>query len=262
MRSRAGNTQCKRSSLTGRLLSSAVVFTLGIALASFVPQLPDAIRGALGFRSGANISVPKGEEGGERSAQRAHAAVADEQADIIKLTQGQIDIAGIELAPVQDGLLVRRIMIPGTIIPQADRIARASVKLSGTIAELRKNLGDRVVKDEVMAVLESREVAGAKSEYLAARLTSTLSNELYERDKELWDRRVTSEQMLLRSRNTAAQAKVNLDIARQKLFAIGLSEKEIAALTEQQWRSYGQLAIDHLENVKALLDAQEPSYRR
>ena len=37
---------------------------------------------------------------------------------------------------------------------------------------------------------------------------------------------------------------------------------EIAALTEQQWRSYGQLAIDHLENVKALLDAQEPSYRR
>jgi ribulose-5-phosphate 4-epimerase/fuculose-1-phosphate aldolase len=36
---------------------------------------------------------------------------------------------------------------------------------------------------------------------------------------------------------------------------------EIAALTERQWRSYGQLAIDHLENIKAILDAEEPSYR-
>ncbi len=32
--------------------------------------------------------------------------------------------------------------------------------------------------------------------------------------------------------------------------------------TEAQWRDYGQLAIDHLENVKAMLDAQEPDYRR
>ena len=37
---------------------------------------------------------------------------------------------------------------------------------------------------------------------------------------------------------------------------------EVAALTEKQWRNYGQLAIDHLENVKAILDAEEPEYRK
>lgn len=36
---------------------------------------------------------------------------------------------------------------------------------------------------------------------------------------------------------------------------------EIAALTERQWRDYSQLAIDHLENIKAILDIEEPSYR-
>ena len=36
---------------------------------------------------------------------------------------------------------------------------------------------------------------------------------------------------------------------------------EIAALTAQQWRGYAQLAIDHLENIKAILDAEEPAYR-
>ena len=43
----------------------------------------------------------------------------------------------------------------------AGRVAHVSVKLSGTVAELRKNIGDDVVKDEVLAVLESREVADA-----------------------------------------------------------------------------------------------------
>jgi ribulose-5-phosphate 4-epimerase/fuculose-1-phosphate aldolase len=36
---------------------------------------------------------------------------------------------------------------------------------------------------------------------------------------------------------------------------------DIAALTERQWRAYGQSAIDHLENIKAILDAEDPSYR-
>ena len=36
----------------------------------------------------------------------------------------------------------------------------------------------------------------------------------------------------------------------------------LAALTERQWRGYGQLAIDHLDNIKAILDAEEPAYRR
>ena len=36
---------------------------------------------------------------------------------------------------------------------------------------------------------------------------------------------------------------------------------EIAALTERQWRDYGQLALDHFDNIKAMLDAEDPSYR-
>lgn len=36
---------------------------------------------------------------------------------------------------------------------------------------------------------------------------------------------------------------------------------DVAALTERQWRDYGQLAIDHLDNIKAILDVEEPAYR-
>lgn len=36
---------------------------------------------------------------------------------------------------------------------------------------------------------------------------------------------------------------------------------EVAAETALQWRNYEQLAVDHFENVKAILDEQEPSYK-
>jgi ribulose-5-phosphate 4-epimerase/fuculose-1-phosphate aldolase len=44
--------------------------------------------------------------------------------------------------------------------------------------------------------------------------------------------------------------------------ALRIVPDSVAALTERQWRDYGQLAIDHLDNIKAMLDAEEPAYRR
>jgi cobalt-zinc-cadmium efflux system membrane fusion protein len=84
-----------------------------------------------------------------------------------------------------------------------------------------------------LAVLESRELADAKSEYLAARLTNELQQDLFEREKVLWEKKIESEQQFLRSRNAAAQAKMRNDIARQKLFALGLTEAEIAGVPNE-----------------------------
>jgi cobalt-zinc-cadmium efflux system membrane fusion protein len=219
--------------MTGRLFVLALAVASGLAAASLFAGIPQNFfsgtspqgdaAGAARAAAGDEPRKPQGERGPE----------AEESASTVKLTKEQIEVAGIELAPVQDGTLTHRINVPGTIVPHADRIARVSVRLFGTIAELRKKLGDAVAKDEVVAVLDSRDIANAKSEYLAARLTSTLNQELYERDKEMFDRRVMAEQLVLRSRNAAAQARMNVDIARQKLFAIGLTEKEIAALPQQ-----------------------------
>jgi membrane fusion protein, heavy metal efflux system len=214
--------------MTVRLLVAIVAMACGIAIATFVPQIPQAIRAVTGLTGGEQADYPSDERVAGPSPENP-----DEVSTAIKLNQEQIESAGIELAPVQDGTLSQRVIVPGTIVPHADRMARVSVRLSATVAELRKKLGDKVAKDEVMAVLESREVATAKSEYLAAQLNSTLQNDLYDRDKILWDRRVIAEQQVLRSRNAAEQARRNIDIARQKLFALGVTEKEIAALPNE-----------------------------
>ena len=163
----------------------------------------------------------------------ARAESEDHGTEHIALSDEQIRDAGITLAPVAGGTLKRHFLAPGSLIPDADHIGRVSVRVLATVAELRKRLGDSVEKGEIVAVIESREVADAKSEYLAARLTNDLQQTLYNRQKTLAESRAMSENEFLRTQLTANDARIKLDGAKQKLFALGLSEKEIADLPNQ-----------------------------
>ena len=151
----------------------------------------------------------------------------------IKLSDQQIAAAGIDIGKAQPGVLSRRRSVPGSVTPSADRIARVAVRLLGTVVELRKRLGDPVEQDEVVAVIESREVADAKSEYLATRVTDDLQQTLFARATSLWQSKVVTENDYLRARASAQEARVKFDTARQKLFTLGLSEEQIAALPSQ-----------------------------
>jgi cobalt-zinc-cadmium efflux system membrane fusion protein len=214
--------------MTGRPFLVIISLVIGVAVASLVPGLSEGLRTVVGFSP---VSSKAQQEPKAAGPEKAEASEGPQS--VVKLTQDEIEAAGIELAVVQSGTIAHRIVLPGAIIPHADRIARVAVKLSGTVAELRKRIGDPVSKDEVLAVLESREVAEAKSEYLAARLTNELQQDLFEREKILWDKKISTEQQFLRSRNQAAQAKMRSDITRQKLFALGLTEPEIANLPKE-----------------------------
>jgi len=151
----------------------------------------------------------------------------------IALDEQQIRDAGITLAQAKGGTLRRHFLAPGSLIPDADHVARVSVRVLATVAELRKKLGDSVEQGEIVAVIESRDVAEAKSEYLAARVTNELRQTITARQKVLADTRALSENEFLRTQLTATEAQIKLDSSRQKLFALGLSEGEIADLPNQ-----------------------------
>jgi membrane fusion protein, heavy metal efflux system len=208
--------------MIGRLSLLAIGVASGVALAGAIARLPQLLPTALSSGSAAQKEAVVDHNPGAGS--------AEEKQGFVKLSAADIEAAGIELAAVQSGATARRIIVAGTIRAPADRISHVAVRLSGIVAELRKNVGDPVAAGEILGILESREVANAKSEYLAARVTNELQQEMLNRDTTLWERKVIADQQLLRSRNVAANAKIANDIARQKLFALGLTEQEIAGL--------------------------------
>lgn len=152
---------------------------------------------------------------------------------LVKLTAEQIAAAKIEIVAAEPGVIARRIAAPAVVAADPDRLGRVAAKVAGTVAELKKRLGDQVEKGEVVALLDSRDVADAKSDYLASLVSYELQNTLFQREKGLFEKKITAEQLFLRARSTFSEAKLRLDLARQKLAALDLSETEIASLPEQ-----------------------------
>ena len=204
--------------MTVRPYTVAIAFVAGLAVA--VVATP-ALRQLVGFATPAAVAQ-----------REAKATAPAAKPGLLTMDDERIKLAQIDLQPVGPATIARRLAVPGTIVPDAGNVAHVSVKPSGTVAELRKNIGDDVVKDEVLAILESREVADAKSEYLAARLSNDLQQDLTSRDKFAWEGRAVPEQQYIKSRNAAAQTAMRFGIARQKLMALGVQDGEISGLPQ------------------------------
>src|SRR5215218_2793871 len=87
-----------------------IVLVIGIAAASLIPGLSQAVRSITGFGSATGVAARPAQE-------KSTAEPAEEKDGIIKLTEAQVSTAGIDLATVQAGTLARRIVVPGTIVP-------------------------------------------------------------------------------------------------------------------------------------------------
>ena len=186
---------------------------------------------AVAAMAGWPAQLSAGHDHDHAAAKEAHGH--DDGPPRISLGEQQIRDAGISLAQAKGGTLRRHFLAPGSLIPDADHVARVSVRVLATVAELHKNLGDSVERGEIVATIESRDVAEAKSEYLAARLTNELRQTISARQKTLAETHALSENEFLRTQLAANEAQIKLDSSRQKLFALGLSEAEIADLPNQ-----------------------------
>ena len=198
---------------------------IGLAVLIFMPGLHGWLRQQVGL---APVASTMGEKGhGEE-----HAHGEGENENPLKLSEEQIAAAGIKVAAAQDGSIGRLVTAPGTIAADTDRLVQVTAKIAGTIADLKVRLGDQVTAGQVLATIESREIAEAKSEFLAAARAEELARITLQRESTLWQKRVTAEQDFIKARADAEEARIKLELARQKLSALGLGDQEIAALSK------------------------------
>ncbi|MBZ0209760.1 MAG: efflux RND transporter periplasmic adaptor subunit [Hyphomicrobium sp.] len=182
-------------------------------------------------------------EGHKHVGEGGHAHGEKEAEGLVKLTPEQISAAGIESAPVEATTLIKEISVPGRIALNANKQAEIVPKLSGTVATINKRLGEAVTKGDVLATLESREMADAKSQYLEAWRAEELAKSVFQREERLWKLKVTAEQEYLNANNAFEMAKIQLELAHQKLHTMGLEEQDIddvikPAEQEQSFRTY------------------------
>ena len=77
--------------------------------------------------------------------------------DAIKLSDAQVAAAGIELLSAAPRDLREILRLPGVVQPNQEAVVKVTSRFPGVIRSMRKRLGDKVRKDEVLATVESNQ---------------------------------------------------------------------------------------------------------
>jgi cobalt-zinc-cadmium efflux system membrane fusion protein len=155
----------------------------------------------------------------------------------VELTDAQAKVAGIKIETAAPARIRSAFQLAGEIRFNEDRTAHVVPRLAGVVESVTANLGQQVKKGQVLAVIASTGVSEMRSEYLSAQKRQALAQVTYEREKKLWQDKITAEQDYLQAQQAFREAEIATQNARQKLAAIGASTGTAGALSRYELRA-------------------------
>jgi cobalt-zinc-cadmium efflux system membrane fusion protein len=150
-----------------------------------------------------------------------------EHSDVVKLTDAQLKEFDIQLDIVKGGEINIEKRVTGEIIFNQNNVSHIVPIVSGRVKKVFKNLGEDVKKGDDLALIESRELAELKSQYLGVKAKKVLMQSNFDREKKLFEKKITSQKSYLTSQNELAEINIELSMIKNKLLAIGLSSYQI-----------------------------------
>ena len=185
------------------------------------------------------------DEHGEREADHAgedgHAGHGDEEEGGVKISPQVMREFDIEVQQASGGTIEQTVRLPGEVVYNADRIAHVTPTVAGIVNKVNFSVGDRVEAGQIMAVFNSRELAAARSEYLASKARLVLTEANMERDQRLFEQKVGTERAVLESRQAYQEAQIARNQAENTLHALGYSHEQIAqveSLADTDFNAY------------------------
>ncbi|MCV2365855.1 efflux RND transporter periplasmic adaptor subunit [Paucibacter sp. DJ1R-11] len=155
------------------------------------------------------------------SAPAVAASSADGGEEFVELSDEQLQRQAIRLEAAGPANLARSLELLGEVKLNQDRSVLVTPRLAGQVEAVRVSAGDRVQAGQVLAVISSQALADQRSEQLAAQKRLALARGVYEREKKLWEEKISAEQDYLQARQAFQEADITAENARQKLQALG-----------------------------------------
>lgn len=138
----------------------------------------------------------------------------------IELSPEALKNADLELVVAGPVTVTSTLQLPGEVSLNANALAHVTPRIGGTVREVKKQLGDKVKKGDVLAVLDSREYAGLQTDVKAAKERLILAESTFKREEKLWHEKVSAEKDYLAAKQALALARVDYEAAVRKLSAV------------------------------------------
>lgn len=139
---------------------------------------------------------------------------------VVNLTPAQIQTAGIRVAKAAPAPIETTVQVPGEIRFNEDRTAHVVPRVAGIVERVAVSVGENVQKGQLLAVIASTDLADRRSELLTAERRLGAAKTAYEREKTLWQERISAEQDYLQAQVQLQEAEIAAQDARQKLAAL------------------------------------------
>jgi cobalt-zinc-cadmium efflux system membrane fusion protein len=178
--------------------------------------------------------VQANQEKREESAQEHQDERGEHEEKKLQLSAEAQTEAGIILAEATGGELEQTLNLPGALTLNADTVLHIVPRIAGIVQRVNKTLGDDVKPGDVLAVIESRELAETKAAYLAAKQRLALAQATLASAEELKAKRILPGLEYLATKREFANAEIELRTVTHKLHAMGLPAAEITAISREQ----------------------------
>jgi cobalt-zinc-cadmium efflux system membrane fusion protein len=144
----------------------------------------------------------------------------------------------------------------GEVKLNEDSMLQIVPRLAGVVESVAVNAGDKVSKGQLLAVISSQALVDLRTEVLATQKRHTLARSNFEREKKLWEEKISAEQDYLQARNAMQEADITLQSAQQKLASLGAGMASKGNLNRYEIRSpiAGTVTEKHISMGQSLKD--------
>ncbi len=151
--------------------------------------------------------------------------------------------SGVVVETSGPATMKRVLELSGEIVLDPDRVARVVPRFDAVVTEVRKSLGDRVSRGEVLAVIESRELTASRLRYVRAVHKQEFAQASFLREEQLWKKKITAEEEYLLKRHMLEEARDEVSAAGQELRAMGIGAAEVQDLAERHEGNFARYEL-------------------
>jgi cobalt-zinc-cadmium efflux system membrane fusion protein len=156
---------------------------------------------------------------------------------VIEMAEAQAKAAGVAIATAGPAKINSSFSLPGEIRYNENRTVHVVPRMAGVVERVEVDLGQTVKKGQVLAVIASAGLSEQRSELLAAQRRLALAKTTYEREKKLWQEKISAEQDYLQAQQAMQEADIAVRNAREKLTALGATATSSKSLNTFEIRA-------------------------
>ena len=177
------------------------------------------------------------EAGAPHAEEKPHGGQMISDEEKIVLDDRQMKIAGITLDKAGPARISSMTSLAGEIKFNEDRTAHVVPRMAGVVHSVNAVLGQQVKKGQVLAVIASVQLSELRSELLSAQKRQALAQLTFEREKRLWQDKISAEQDYFQAQQHLQETAIAVQNIRQKLSALGAGPGSSGALSLYELRA-------------------------